>query len=323
MVKQPSPRSSAPDMPQALLQAGLATWLGLLGACGLPAQSLPVLEPPQAVATITDDRLDEISGLVASRRHPGLYYVHNDSGGGPYVYLIDRVGQTRLTVQLKGAEAADYEDIALAPGTDAGTFDVCVADIGDNDARRRHITIYRFPEPELPSAGDTTIKVTPRAYRWRYPGGPADAEAFFVHPRTGHGYILTKRATGASLVYRLPAPWSERRESELVRVGPLRIPPALVPLRVVTAADIHPDGRHVAVRCYADGWEWRLPADTADADFEGIFDTLPVRLSLAAERQGEALCYSADGNAILTLSEGNRPTLYELPLVAPTSQPAP
>ncbi|MEW6198777.1 MAG: hypothetical protein AB1601_08960 [Planctomycetota bacterium] len=307
----------------ACQRVALTALLFATGTCGLPAQSLPALEPPQAVATITDDRLDEISGLVASRRHPGLYYVHNDSGAGPYVYLIDRAGQTRLTLHLKGAQAADYEDIALAPGAEPGTFEVCVADIGDNDARRRHITIYRFPEPELLSAGDAALEVTPRAYRWHYPEGPVDAEAFLVHPRTGHGYIITKRTTGASMVYRLSAPWNEQREGELVRVGPLRIPPALVPLRVVTAADVSPDGRRVAVRCYADGWEWRLPADTADADFDRIFDTLPVRLSLAPERQGEALCYSMDGNALLTLSEGNRPTLYEMRLVTPAHQPAP
>lgn len=323
MRKQRSSRSLVPGMPRALLRAGPLIWLSLVGACGLPAQSLPVLEPPRAVTRISDSGLDEISGLVASRRHPGLYYVHNDSGGGPYVHMIDREGQTRLTIRLRGIQAVDYEDIALAPGAEPGTFDVCVADIGDNDARRPHITIYRFPEPELSETKHATIIVTPRAYRLRYPDGPVDAEAFLVHPRTGDGYVITKRTAGAGMVYQLPAPWDESRERELVRVGPLRLPAALLPLRIVTAADIHPDGRRFAVRCYADGWEWWLPADATDADFERIFDTEPVRLSLAPERQGEALCYSADGKAILTVSEGNRPTLYEMPRVTPAGQPAP
>lgn len=304
-------------------RAALVALVFTAAACGLPAQTLPVLEPPRALAVVTDPRITEASGIVASRRHPGLYYVHNDSGGGPFVYVIDRAGQTRMTIHLRGAQAVDYEDIALAPGAEPGTFDVCVADIGDNDARRPHITIYRFPEPELSETKHTTIIVTPRAFRMRYPDGPVDAEAFLVHPRTGDGYVITKRTTGASMVYKLPAPWDEGQERELVRVGPLRLPPALLPLRIVTAADIHPAGRRVAARCYADGWEWWLPADATDADFQRIFDTEPVRLSLAPERQGEALCYSADGNAILTLSEGVRQTLYELPLSAPASQPAP
>lgn len=289
--------------------------VGVVGACGLiPPTSQPTkyAESPEALGRLSDERIAEASGIAASRRNPGLYYVHNDSGDVARVFLVDRDGRTRLTIRLKGAQANDCEDIALAPSTVPGTFDVCVADIGDNKERRPNVSIYRFPEVALEGHDGTTLDVDVVAYRIRYADGPANAEAFAVHPRTGNAYILTKRIDGRSLVYKLTAPWDPNSEVTLPKVCALELPPALPIARVVTAADISPDGERLAVRCYDGGWEWRLPAGTADADFERIFKAAASRLPLAPERQGEAICYAADGAALLTVSEGASPTLWEL-----------
>ncbi len=300
------------------VQTGILLLVCLLPACGLQAQTTWPVEiggTPHALATLVDAGISEASGLVASRRHAGCYYVHNDSGGGPVVYLVDREGQTRLTIRLQGVRAVDYEDIAVAPGGEPGIYDVCVGDTGDNDARRPEIAIYRFPEPDLPPKAGLTTLVRPRTYRLRYPDGPRDAEALAVHPQTGDAYIVTKRVTGGAEVYKLAAPWSENQVTVLTKVGALKLPPALVLSNVVTAADISPDGRWLAVRCYADGWEWRLPESQGAGEFDSIFQTIPRRRPLALERQGEALCYAADGLAILTVSEGPSPMLYELPII--------
>jgi len=64
-----------------------------------------------------------------------------------------------------------------------------------------------------------------------------------------------------------------------------------------------------------------LPGSAADGDFERILAAAPVRLSLAPEPQGEALCYSADGRAILTISEGPAPTLHEVRVISAVTQP--
>ena len=39
--------------------------------------------------TIRDPRITESSGLAASRLHPGIYWTHNDSDDGPYLYAVD------------------------------------------------------------------------------------------------------------------------------------------------------------------------------------------------------------------------------------------
>ncbi len=281
---------------------------------------------PVPVCDLQDARITEASGLVASRLNPGCFYVHNDSGDEARIFLIDRTGRTRLTVRLKGATAIDCEDIALTLGAKPGTWDVCLADVGDNAEKRGHVTIYRFAEVSLNDQKSDTVDVEAVAYRLRYAGGPANVEAFAVHPRTGDGYLFTKRVDGRSYVYKLAAPWDAKQETVLPRVAMLELPQAEPLARVVTAADIGPDGRRLALRCYADGREYRLPESAADGDFARIFQSAPERLSLAAEPQGEAICYSPDGSALFTVSEGVAPTLYEYPVPAARpsapSQPA-
>ena len=102
------------------------------------------------------------------------------------------------------------------------------------------------------------VDVEPVAYKIRYADGPADAEAFCVHPHTGDGYILTKRTDGCSAVYKLAAPWNSQTRTILLRLLTLELPPAMPLSRIITAADIASDGQRLAARSYIDGWEWSL-----------------------------------------------------------------
>ena len=67
-------------------------------------------------ATLTDGALNEVSGVAASRLHPPLLWVHNDSGGEPAVYAIRPDGTLVSTVTIEGATNTDWEDIAVGPG---------------------------------------------------------------------------------------------------------------------------------------------------------------------------------------------------------------
>ena len=92
---------------------------------------------------IDDAAIDESSGLVASRTNPGLYWTHNDSGDGPNIYALDERGAHRGTWRVKGASAQDWEDIAAGRGPQAGVSYPYIGDIGDNEARRSEIIVYR------------------------------------------------------------------------------------------------------------------------------------------------------------------------------------
>ena len=293
----------------AALQAASAPATSTLPA-GLP---IDAFDPPEVVCTIADPRLNEASGIVASRANPGLYYTHNDSGGKPAVYVVDREGRIRFELVLEGATNIDWEDIALSPGT-GGALDICVADIGDNNQNRADVQVYRLPEPKLTGAAGTRptrVAVSPTRYNLRFVDGPRNAEALVVHPKTGEGFIVSKRLDGGADVYRIPAPWDKGKTIEMLTIGRLAFPDAAPVQTIVTAADLSPDGTQLVTRSYVCGWVWTLPQGATDGGMAALIRRKPVRIELAAEPQGEAICFSPDGRCLLTISEKTPTRLYE------------
>src|SRR5690554_4538034 len=113
---------------------------------------------PQPMGKLDNGAIDEASGIVASHRYPGFLYTHNDSGGDPEVFVIDTLGRHHATIRLQGAENRDWEDIAIGPGIDPQLTYVYVGDIGDNDAKRDKIQVYRFPEPSGDPVGELKVE---------------------------------------------------------------------------------------------------------------------------------------------------------------------
>src|SRR5690606_3425039 len=89
--------------------------------------------------------LVEGSGAAASARTPGRVWTHNDSGDGGLIALDER-GTVTARVALPGIRIEDWEALAVGP-CPAGSC-LFIGDIGDNDAERDRVTIYRTPEPE-------------------------------------------------------------------------------------------------------------------------------------------------------------------------------
>ena len=145
------------------------------------------------------DGLEETSGVAISRVHDGILWTHNDSGGDPEVVAVRANGQLVGRVQVEGARARDWEDLALGPCPSGMCLHV--ADTGDGTARRQEIGIYRFPEPEPADELSHPAEYFPA----RYPDGPRDAEALFV---TGEGefYLVSKGWAGPTELYRYPQP---------------------------------------------------------------------------------------------------------------------
>lgn len=290
----------------------LAVFFAQAAAAG-PATVAPgneSYEAPELVCTLQDRRICEASGIVASRRNAGLFYIINDSGNEPLVFAVDRRGKTHCTIRLANAQNVDWEDLALAPGDHVGAWDVCVPDIGDNRAVRDNLVIYRFPEPDLSAAPDE-LTVEPTAFPLTYETGASDAEAFVVHPASGDGYVFTKQSDGHSRILRLTAPWKPGQRARLELIGELKFPPSPPIGTIVTAADLSPDGRRLAVRTYLCGWEWEVPERGDVREFQQSLERKPAQVTLAAEPQGEALCYDRDGAALLTVSEQVPTSLYE------------
>ncbi|MDQ3897626.1 MAG: hypothetical protein M3326_10370 [Actinomycetota bacterium] len=263
-------------------------------------------QPSTVLGRIADPAVTESSGLVASRRSPGLLWTHNDSGDQPFLYCLDMQARSCGTWRVTGAEAVDWEDIAAGPGPRAGEPYLYVGDIGDNLGQRKEIVVYRVLEPAAGGGGPVPTTASPAAtapadaLRLRYPDGPRNAEALLVHPVTGDVYVVAKDAQSAG-VYKATAPLDASRTTTMARVGTIRLGAGSAGLEQVTGGDISPDGRRVALSTYAEGYELQLAPDAGA--FDDIWTQPLAPVALGPRLQGEAIAYRLDGRALLTTSE--------------------
>lgn len=273
---------------------------------------------PVLLGSLDETAVTESSGLAASRRNPGLLWTHNDSGDGPFLYCLD-LGARRCGVwRVTGAQALDWEDIAAGPGPRPGEPYLYVGDIGDNRRDRGEVAIYRVAEPAAaPEDAATTpelpVSTAPvEAIRLSYPDGPHDAEALLVHPQSGDLFLVTKEPSGEALVYRAAAPLGGGDRQTLALAGSIRIPgePGSGVV-LVTAGDIAPDGRRLALATYARAYELVLPRRPR-RPFEAIWEQPLTPVELGLRVQGEALAYRLDGLALLATSERLPAPLYQV-----------
>lgn len=193
--------------------AGSAGWRTVVALVPVLAVALLGWGGPAGVAgeavwtrlgTVDEPAIAESSGLAASRRQPGVFWTHNDSGDDPVLYAIDDRGRFLAAFWVNGAEHVDWEDLALGPAGETGGPDALyVADVGDNGLVRSEIALYRVPEPMV---GDAVGAVDAERFVYAYPDGAHDAEALLVDPIGGEVVVATKEGEGGAALFRLPWP---------------------------------------------------------------------------------------------------------------------
>lgn len=293
------------------MRCALLALVALVGACSRQPERPPVLADAsrcpkigaaEAVGTVGRRDLDELSGLVASRRHAGVFWTHNDSGAGPVVVAIRASGEVVAEVELVGVEARDWEDIAVGPGPEPGVDYLYVGDIGDNKRQREGVVIHRVREPAT-LAGPARIEAGEiTSFELRYADGAENAEALVVD-RDGAIFVISKGER---------AHLYKAVDGALARQATLDVGEGAL----VTGADLSPGGDLLAVRTYGGGYLWARAADQSLAEAVGV---APCAMGLAKEPQGEAIAFAADGAAIYTVSEfgdggGPAPPIYRVSL---------
>lgn len=252
------------------------------------------------VCAFGDARFTEISGMTYSLRHPGVIWLHNDSGDGPYVYAVDLATcQTLARITISGIDARDVE--AIAVGRDRqGRPLLWVGDLGDNLDSWPEVHIYRFTEPR--KLVDQVVD--PRVYRVTYRDRPHNAETLLADPNSMQLWIVTKQLAHGRL-YALPKRLSESKlnvATAVRKVGGL-----------VTDGSVSPDGSRYVLRNYVDA---------------ELFAGVPPgkqgeRIDLPVQPQGEAVTWTRDGQALLVASErDNRLLRVELPTSRQTATPS-
>lgn len=265
-------------------------------------------QEPRLLATLEHEPIEEQSGIVQSRQWPGVYWIHNDSGDDSRLFAIRENGEIVLPpweaenyrvkrsprrldpwpgLIVAGGANVDWEDVA----TD-GTH-LFIADVGNNGNARRDLGVYVLMEPN-PLAVEAARPLTfwPVAYpqqrefpgaKWHY-----DCEAVFVHQ--GRLYFLTKHRVAGEMR-------SPERGTDLYRLDAPRPDAVNVLTHVdhlddiggwVTAADLSPDGKTLAVLVYAPNtavWLFDTP-DVGDAFLSGKPKVLPLDLETVEQVEG-------------------------------------
>lgn len=243
-------------------------------------------------------QLPELSGLAASRRHPGVLWALNDSGNEPRLVAISSEGKLLGGPTVDHADNVDWEDMALDQDI------LYVSDMGNNFNDRKDLCVYQLPEPDPRGEGPIEpVARFPVIYPEQGRAPEFDCEAMFVWEH--RLYFLTKErielmgrqvpSTGARL-YRLDTHFTDRpnRLTLIQRSTGLG--------GWVTAADVSPDGKTLAVLCHMpvpSVWLFRQPEQG-----DRWLSHPTGRLILSKAGQCEALTWESDGVLLLGNEEG-------------------
>lgn len=171
--------------------------------------------------------LIELSGMIYWN---GLFWGHNDGGGGPWMYAFDTLsGTVRKTIGLSNATNIDWEDMAQ------DEENIYIGDFGNNsNGNRTNLCIYKISKSLLAGNADTLL-LQPGQYErinFSYPDqedfSPTganrtrfDCETLLFH--RGKLHLITKNWIGNySVHYSLPivpGTWVASRHDSLFTGG--------------------------------------------------------------------------------------------------------
>ena len=313
----------------------------LLAACSRPtAGSLPESERPRITmaGTLRDEALVEASGLARSNRVDGVLWAINDGGSAARLHAFDHGGGSRGRLDINKAENRDWEDLASFE-LDGKPY-LLVADVGDNDARRDHLTLYVVEEPRLdgddPGENDPSAKDSRQGdlddnsgegqdYAWRvrfrYPDGPRDAESVAVDVAGETVLVLSKRDL-PPILYSVPLRPDNGGVVTATRLGPITSLPEPRKSDVEnapitrswhwqpTGLDIWPDGAAAAILTYravyvyerADGESWPAALNAESTYVVGL-GNIP---------NAEAVAFGDTADTVFVTIENRRPPLIRI-----------
>jgi hypothetical protein len=277
-----------------------------------PVQADSVFASAQQIGLLQGADMKEASGIVASVRNPGMWWIINDSGYEPIVYLVDSTGQAQAHYRVDGVKNRDWEDLAVRIHPKSGVAELLIAEIGDNRAVYPQKHIYVIDEPEFISTNldQDPPAVTPRTYSYVYPDGNRDAETLMVDPLTQAWIIVSKREEQVR-VYQFNPEYITGTDSyytnteggrfHSTQVDTLRYLQTLS-FGAAVGGDISPDGMEVLIKNYDQVFYWkRQSASQSVADLLGLS---PAVQPYTPEAQGESIAFTrVSRKGYVTVSE--------------------
>jgi hypothetical protein len=279
-------------------------------ASALAADDAPILyDRPRQLGRMTNPDITESSGLAWSWENENILWTHNDSGGKPRIFAFNLDG-THKGEYMIDAKQNDWEDMCVFR-TERDSY-MLIADVGDNEAKRKSSTLYLLREPTLKGKFGKVETLSPdMTIEFTYDAGPHNCEAVAVdasNPKAPKVVLVSKSEGGTCKVFELPLP-GRRDKGPFVakQVATLTVP-------AITGMAISPDARRAILVTRGDAYEYTRGEKQTWAD---AFAGKPRVLEMPLRKQGETICYGADGITLYLTSEGSPAPLW---MVAPRKE---
>jgi hypothetical protein len=249
--------------------------------------------PLEPLGQLEPKLVPEASGIVKSRQHAGIFWVHNDSGNHPLLFAINADG--RIVRQFRVAVPnIDWEDIAI---DDRGHL--YLGDIGNNLGVLPVRAIYRVDEPDPAKPAEQPLAAT-AVSRYAFPRGHRfDAEGLDFDD--GNAIVVSKYLDGReaelfAVPFDPPSPLSQPAQPRSIGKLAGFTEPA-------TGSDLDVDRMHLAVcsstvtriyrRADVQKHDWKLASEVRyrAAPVEGVC------------WNGRDLVLVAEGGAIFRITE--------------------
>ncbi|MBT6491655.1 MAG: hypothetical protein HOK97_17935, partial [Deltaproteobacteria bacterium] len=262
-------------------------------------------DSPHTTGQLDRDAISESSGLTVSRTHLDTFWTHNDSGDEARFFGVSSGGDDLGTVRVTGATANDWEAMTL--GACDNQTCLYIGDVGDNEATRNDISLWRVTEPVPPGKGNETFALATEI-ELRYPDGPMDCEAIAYDPLTSDILFIEKSWSAKARVHRLPAgAWNTTSDGDitLTYIDTIDFDTDSLTGGLVTGADINPAGVSLFARTYVAGFHINLIRDT-EGNISG-FDTI-TQDEVYGDGQCESIAFGPDGMELwFTCEDENGP----------------
>jgi len=258
------------------------------------------------VCRLKNANIDESSGVACSRRNPGFFWTHNDSGGDGRVYLFDAGGRNLGSCLLEDTLPFDFEDM-FSFQTDGKSY-LVLCDVGNNGRAAAIQLMYVIEEPPFDPEKGVTVDQVPvvQTIAYSYEDDHRDCEAVGIDPTDKTILFVTKERTSACYVYALGWPKPNPTKASSARhIGTLKIP-------AVTAMDVSPDGRRAVVLTYKHAYEF---VRGKNESWKVAFSREPRKIVTPERVQGESICYGADGKTLYLTSEKLPTPLLMVPVL--------
>lgn len=261
------------------------------------------------LSTVLDIRINEASGLAASRLHPGVLYTHNDSGDRARIFAVDSEdGRTLAEYHILPASSHDWEDMSVGVCPSEAGSCIYIGDVGGNYGTKGSVkNIYVVKEPDVIS-GDGTLNLLAKVhYNWDV----YDTETLMVDP-SGDVILISKVQGGRGQVGVIPSA-AFNASQQFPSTHTYNITDSLtlnIPLTDNVdplGGDISPNGREVVLRTHHKIYYWMV----SNGEYlTTLNNTDPTEVPQIDEPQGEAVAWDARGEGYYTLSEREKQPLY-------------